>query len=116
MITELMDATTNTTLFFAPAYTTDGKPDIGFRSNSKTDPIVEDISWLIAADAFVNGKRISSVKEMINSDIKNIRIKVKVHGLYSGLYGIKIITMELGERRCKNLRKGDDDTYLIDIY
>lgn len=116
MIKELMNATTNTTLFFAPAYTTNGAPDIGFRSNSKTDPIVEDISWLIAADAFINGKRVSSVKEMIDSDIESIRIEVRAQGLYSGSYDTKIITVELGERRCKNLRKGDGDKYLIDIY
>lgn len=115
MIKELIDATTNTTLFFAYAYTTDGKPDIGFRLALNVDPIVDEIAWLVAADAYVNNVRIASVDDMImhlhnKSDIK---IKVKVQGIYKG----KIITIELGDRKCKNLRYDEDrDRYLIDIY
>lgn len=113
MLKELMEATTNTTFFFALACTQDGKPDIGFRSNSCKDPYIDGVVWLLYADAYKsNGKRIDSVDEMLNSDVSSIIIHIGAQGIYGG----QIISINLGKRKCKNIRKGNGDRYLIDIY
>lgn len=85
----LHEATNKMQVFYAYAYN-DG-PSVGMRA---VDTIItDDIAWLIAADAYADGKKLESVSAVNSQNEENLTVEARASAIVHGLY----VTVELGK-------------------
>jgi hypothetical protein len=102
-IEKLIEATKNINVTYTPAYTQDGKPDIGVRKEGNDSVIVDGVCWLIAGDICnkVYGTKIDDIKNLGWYKPNGMLVSLRAQALIAG----KIVQVHLGKRDIVTMTK-----------
>ena len=95
-VIKLIEATKNINVTYAPAYTQDGKPDIGVRKENNDSVVIDDVVWLIAGDIYnkTYNARIDNVSTLGWYKPNGIYVSLRAQASIAG----KIVQVHLGKR------------------
>lgn len=94
-ITKLIKAVENCDISYSPAYTQDGKPDIGVRRHPQDMVLIDDTAWLIAGDIYnkTYNARIDNINTLGWYKPNGIYVSLRAQAIICG----KIVQVHLGE-------------------